>query len=120
MEKLNREQPRWSVRQLKLALDFGCILSAITLAAGCGTGGPAKQNQGFFTSGSREADQRADQRMAQHEQLAGTGEGAGEKKSSKGKSKEDGSSGSEQKADTKRTLFERPGGEQGVTAIVDE
>jgi len=38
-----------------------------------------KANTNFFTSGSREADQRASQRMAQTEQLSGAGEGYGEK-----------------------------------------
>jgi len=37
------------------------------------------KNRDFFTSGSREADQRASQRMAKEEQLTGSGEGAGEK-----------------------------------------
>ena len=104
--------------QLRVAVQFGSVLLALTFTGGCGTGSPAKQNQGFFTSGSREADQRADQRMAQHEQLAGTGEGAGEKKSSKTK-KEEGGSGSN-KVETKRTLFDRLGAEQGITAIVED
>jgi len=47
--------------------------------------GGKKENRDFFTSGSREADQRASQRMAKDEQLTGSGEGAGEKGTKKAK-----------------------------------
>jgi hypothetical protein len=49
------------------------------VVAGCHATPAEKKNQEFFTSGSRDADQRASQRMAKDEQLAGSGEGAGEK-----------------------------------------
>jgi hemoglobin len=82
---------------------------------GCGTGKKAgKQNQPYFTSGSKEADQRATQTMAKHEQLAGSGEGAAEtdvKKSSGGQAAQ---------ATTKKSLYERLGGEKGITALVDD
>src|SRR6476620_1726136 len=57
------------------------LLLAIGLSAaiGCGTAKIGKKKDDFFTSGSREADQRASQRMAKAEQLSGSGEGTGEK-----------------------------------------
>src|ERR1041385_407134 len=58
------------------------LLGAFAFGAtmGCGTTKKtAKKKDDFFTSGSREADQRASQRMAKAEQLSGSGEGAGEK-----------------------------------------
>src|SRR5437667_1507531 len=56
------------------------LLAAGLLAMlGCSSSKIGKKKDDFFTSGSREADQRATQRMAQAEQLAGSGEGAGEK-----------------------------------------
>ena len=88
------------------------IMMVLALAAtvGCRGGGEKKKDE-FFTSGSREADQRATQRMARDQQLSGTN----------GK----GSSGSNADAKTgqderKLTLFERLGGEAGVNAIVDD
>src|SRR5438552_1766351 len=80
------------------------IISLVTmfvLVCGCGSG-QKKRDQGFFTSGNKEADQRADQRMAQTEQIRGSGEGTGEKK------------------DEKKSLYDRLGGEKGMTAIVDD
>lgn len=80
-------------------------------STGCRSGKTQQQQNEFFTSGSREADQRATQRMAREQQLAGTG--------GKGAT----GSGSESKAgdeERKLTLFERLGGEQGITAIVDD
>jgi hemoglobin len=100
-------------------------VAAILLAtAGCGTGKPATQNKEFFTSGSREADQRASQRMAKNEQLAGSGEGAGEKKVKKAvkaapASNVDGTNTAAQ-AEGKLTLFDRLGGEKGITAIIED
>jgi hemoglobin len=84
-----------------------------------------KENQEFFTSGSREADQRAQQRMARDEQLAGSGEGAGEKgvkKAKPAKASGDGaSSGTTNKpaqVEGKLALFDRLGGESGISNIV--
>ena len=93
-------------------------LLALLLASGAITGclgsKAKKPDQGFFTSGSREADQRASQRMAKAEQMAGSGEGAGERET-----KGAGGSGPP-KAQAKQTLFERLGGEQGISALVDD
>ena len=93
------------------------LLSLVVAACvGCG-GGKGKQKDQFFTSGSREADQRATQRMARDEQLAGSGEGAGEKD---GKQEKGSAQGGPAQVEGKTTLFERLGAEQGITAIVDD
>ncbi len=55
------------------------LVAALTGVVGCGTAKSEKKKDDFFTSGSREADQRASQRMAKDEQLAGSGEGSVEK-----------------------------------------
>ena len=86
------------------------MLTAGMLLTACGTAQEKKEDQ-FFTSGSREADQRASQRMAKAEQLEGSGEGAGEK-DKKGKDDE--------KAEAKRPLYDRLGGSSGITQIVDD
>jgi hemoglobin len=59
-----------------------------------------KKDRDFHTSGSREADQRAEQRITKEEQLKGGEEGS-------------------TKADDK-TLFARLGGERGITMLVDD
>jgi hemoglobin len=91
---------------------------------GCRASSAEKSNANFFTSGSREADQRASQRMAQSEQLSGSGEGAGEKGVKK--AKESGSGTTAPGGDTnkgaiateKLALFDRLGGVAGVSNIV--
>ncbi|MDP9175664.1 MAG: group 1 truncated hemoglobin [Planctomycetota bacterium] len=79
------------------------VMMPLLLAGGCA--GSQKQNKDFYTSGNREADQRADQRMAQAEQLKGEGEGSGDKS---------------KLADTKRSLYDRLGGQQGLQSIADD
>src|SRR6266700_4111681 len=65
---------RWPLRL------FTMLLSALlVVTSGCSGRKPKAQQREFFTSGSKEADQRASQRMAKEEQLTGTGEGGGEK-----------------------------------------
>lgn len=101
------------------------LLSATTLItlAGCGGTPAQKANTNFFTSGSREADQRASQRMAQTEQLSGTGEASGEKGVKKAQvAKPDagvaGTTNKAAQATEKLALFDRLGGEVGVSNIV--
>jgi len=126
LNDLNRTQ-KGIIMQNPIAL-FLCGLSAVVLAsAGCGTGKPVSQNRDFFTSGSREADQRASQRMAKNEQLTGSGEGAGEKKVKKATAAKGGTADSSvggtnkaAQAVGKLTLFDRLGGEQGITAIIED
>ncbi|MEO6035231.1 MAG: group 1 truncated hemoglobin [Verrucomicrobiota bacterium] len=97
---------------------------ALTCSIGCGTAKTAKKKDDFFTSGSREADQRASQRMAKDEQLAGSGEGAGEKNAKKAvaarKSSSEGGTNQAAQVEGKLALFDRLGGVQGIAAIVDD
>ena len=86
----------------------------VALLFGFGCGSAEKKDRDFFTSGSREADQRAEQRVAKVEQLRGGSDerGAGgkgdEKKSADGETT------------VKKTLYERIGGAEGVQKIVDD
>jgi hemoglobin len=74
------------------------------LLAGCG-GSAEKKDRDFFTSGSREADQRAEQRVAKVEQLRGESD---QQKSADGETT------------VKKTLYERLGGEKGIGMIVED
>lgn len=75
------------------------ILCAMTAGiAGCG-GTQKTPDKNYYTSGSREADQRAEQRMAKADLDRG---------------------GNEKNSPTKKSLYERLGGEQGLAAIVDD
>ena len=101
---------------------------SLTLLVGCGGTPAKKQNTDFFTSGSREADQRASQKMAKDEQLAGSGEGAGEKGVKKAKPAEGGTQDKETatsgktnsaaQAQGKLALYDRLGGVPGISNIV--
>src|SRR5438093_12342370 len=108
-----------SAPAIKDRLPLLLLLAFLAAMVGCGTGKPAKQKNEFCTSGSREADQRASQRMAKEEQLAGAGEGAGEKDVKKAKPGAEGGAKPAQ-AEGKMSLFDRLGGEKGLTAIVDD
>jgi hemoglobin len=95
------------------------------ILAGCGSNSAKKSNENFFTSGSREADQRASQRMAQQEQLAETGEGSGEKGAKKTEAANTNHNGSVNgktntavKVEGKLALFDRLGGVAGISNIV--
>ena len=104
---------------MKLAMALSMSISILLLPlAGCGMGkDPQKGNDRFFTSGSREADQRAQQRMAKAEQLSGEGENAGADK----RKTVTGANGEKAVvAAAKTTLFERLGGDQGLNAIVND
>jgi hemoglobin len=81
-----------------------CLL--IGAIAGCGGGNGTPQQKGFFTSGNREADQRADQRMAKEKQLSGQGSGSSQKAAGE--------------IAAKKTLYERLGGQSGISAIVED
>lgn len=87
-------------------LIFTLLATLPALLAGPGCASEEKKDRDFFTSGSREADQRAEQLMVKEEQISG-----GEEK------KDDAASA---KADEKATLYERLGGEKGVQMIVDD
>ncbi len=91
------------------------VLLCLFVLTGCGSAAKEKSHD-FFTSGSREADQRADQRMAKTEQLRGSGEGGGEKASAKvtpgGRTVV--------KSDELKSLYDRLGGEKSIAAVVDD
>src|SRR4051794_26803136 len=72
------------------------VIAAALFLEGCG--GKQVQQRDFSTSGNREADQRAEQRIAQDRQLRGQ----------------------TNKDEVKRPLFERLGGETGIRGIVDD
>lgn len=72
------------------------------LLSGCGSQGNTPDKD-FHTSGSREADQRAETRVARDQQIRGKGTGA-----------------DDTQKDVKKPLYDRLGGEQGLTAIVDD
>ncbi len=84
---------------MKTISQFLFILS-LALTTGCGITGPEKKDK-FFTSGSRDADQRATQRMAKTEHITG---GAGEAA----------------QVPERQTLFERLGGLPGLGEIVND
>jgi hemoglobin len=77
---------------------------------GCGT--PERKQPDFHTSGSREADQRAEQQVAKVQQLRGEGVGDDEKKT--------GLAGLVGQPEPKKSLFERLGGVPGVSTIVED
>ena len=98
---------------MKAATISFVVIAAVLTGAGCSSSEEKKKDE-FFTSGSREADQRATQRMARDEQLA-----AGEKEKSE-KPEAAGAPGNGLQAEGKQTLFERLGGEPGITRIVED
>jgi hemoglobin len=81
----------------------------LILSAGC-AGSQQSKDKDFFTSGNREADQRADERMAQKEELTGDTENAG---TTATKSQA-------VLAEEKKPLYDRLGGSVGVKLIVDD
>jgi hemoglobin len=86
------------------------IVAAVALLQICFSGcrtGPSKtqQDKAFFTSGSRDADQRAQQRMAKSQQL---------------KSQSASSSQGPATTNAKPSLYKRLGGDEGISAIVDD
>jgi hemoglobin len=104
----------FTLKTSKQVLTVLTLSVAFTTILGCGSSKSAKKNDDFFTSGSREADQRATQRMAKEQQLEGTGP----KETKKTGSGENDAKGGQSQA--KLTLFERLGGEQGIAAIVED
>ena len=124
-KKMKTMEARWNATGSLMVVLMVFVLSA---AMGCGSTKVAKKNDNFFTSGSREADQRASQRMAKNEQLTGSGEGSGEKgvKKAVAANASGNAANSESKTNKaaqvegKLALFDRLGGEKGLTAIVDD
>jgi hemoglobin len=98
----------------------GMLIAACALPlalTGCGGGQTKERSTDFFTSGSREADQRAEQRMAKTKQIRGEGEQEGEKALTKVKTEE---GKTVARAEAEKSLYDRLGGEQTIKAIVDD
>jgi hemoglobin len=87
-----------------------CLCSmSLLIAAGCG-GEQQNKNKEFFTSGNREADQRAEQRMAQQQQLTGDTNNGGTT-STKSQAV---------LTEQKKPLYDRLGGEVGIRLIIED
>jgi hemoglobin len=114
-------RPAGKIYSLVLGLAFSVLIGPM----GCGHAKTGGKEQDFFTSGSRDADQRASQRMARDEQLTGSGEGSAEKGSKKAKvanagtnSATPGSTNKGARVEGKLALFDRLGGQPGISNIV--
>lgn len=97
-------------------------ITLLALAMGCANA--EKKDENFTTSGNREADQRAEQRMAKDAQLKGgteEEEGGGVFGNVRnGSDKEMTGPNGVPKAEQKKTLYDRLGGKEGVDAIVGD
>src|SRR5690242_6394542 len=81
-----------------------CMVSIyLAFLGGCGAAAPQQAPHGFFTSGSREADQRAEQRMTASKQI-----------------KDADTAGIKLAPEPPKSLYDRLGGEQGMVLIVDD
>ena len=102
-------------------LRIGIVSVALVAIVGCGISSAGKKKDDFFTSGSREADQRASQKMAKEEQLSGSGEGSAEKgvePPNPGGSSTTGATTQAAHVQGKLALYDRLGGEPGLSNIV--
>jgi hemoglobin len=103
--------------RLFTALLFAACAASFT---GCFGSKPKAQQRDFFTSGSNEADQRASQRMAKEEQLTGKEKGSKKATPSGEGAAATGGTNKAAQVESKLTLFERLGGQDGIVAIVDD
>jgi hemoglobin len=119
----SRSIPRAStLKRFAFSLPIGLFLLAFVVAAltGCGATVGKKEDE-FFTSGSREADQRASQNMAKAKQLAGAEADSTDRGTRKAKSREDGSADPKGvQAQAKLSLYDRLGGEPALVSVVDD
>jgi hemoglobin len=77
----------------------------ILLLAGCGGQKDPQKDRDFSTSGNRDADQRAEERISKTQQMRGEGSKEG---------------GVNKNVNPKPSLYDRLGGEKGLTTIVDD
>jgi hemoglobin len=125
MKKLHSSFIAYVPRITRIGTPVAIILTIPLLVSlvGCSGGKTDKKRDEFFTSGSRDADQRATQRMAKEEQLSGSGEGAGEK-GKKVTSENPNTNGTNKsvtnKVEGKLALFDRLGGAIGISNIVQD
>ena len=92
-------------RSFLLVLATVAISAMVLNAIGCGGSEPAKKDDAFFTSGDREADQRADQRINKEQQL----------KDSKAPGAKTADT-----PDANASLYTRLGGDDGISKVVDD
>jgi hemoglobin len=105
---MNEQNPRLLIADIRLMRLAWALLAAtlsVIALSGCSTTAREEKDE-FFTSGSNEADQRAQQRMAKAEQLSPQGKDKGQ--------------GGASQVEQRQTLYERLGGEQGLAAIVED
>ena len=110
-------------RRARVVVSGVATVALVSLMAGCGGGANPQKNNSFFTSGSKEADQRASQTMAKSEELSGAGEGSGEKgvkKASGGSTDNSGATTGGAEATQKTSLYSRLGGTAGISNIVND
>ena len=88
----------------RVAVVIPLLVIGLQFFGGCGGAGES-QNKNFYTSGNKEADERAAERMAQDQQLKGEGQGTGD---------------SPALGNSKKSLFDRLGGQQNIEAITDD
>jgi hemoglobin len=88
---------------MRYPLKTVALICGLVLSAGCATAQRGK-GKDFFTSGSREADQRAEQHVAKVQEMRGRGADEADPKAPA----------------AKKSLYERLGGESGIQAIVDD
>jgi hemoglobin len=93
--------------------------------AGCGSGagGQAQEDREFHTSGSRDADQRAEQRIAKDEQLKGKQEATDAQSKAEQKKQDSNPAANAQTAkakEEKKSLYDRLGGDKGINSIVED
>jgi hemoglobin len=93
---------------ISVCVSLLAILAASALA-GCGAAAPQSKKAEFFTSGNREADQRADQRMVKDQQVKTDGGGSASAQKASGDA-----------PTAKKTLYERLGAENGIKGIVED
>ncbi|MEA2711989.1 MAG: hemoglobin [Phycisphaerales bacterium] len=91
----------------RIAIGKFILVLAPVLLIGCANHDAKNRPGDFFTSGSNEADQRAEQRIAKDQQL-------------KGEAAKDEKPDANNKTPGKKPLYDRLGGEKGVAAIVDD
>lgn len=124
MKAMHMHHGKFRTNWLTCSLTALSLAVVVAIASGCGGKAAQKKNSDFFTSGSREADQRASQRMAKEEQLSGTGEGSGEKNVKKAQIDESNTNNmvngtnKPAQAEGKLSLYDRLGREAGISNIV--
>ena len=87
------------------------VAAAGIVVGGCGATQTGNEDRQFHTSGNRDADQRAEQRIARDQQLKGKNAAAQDEKSPVA---------AQAAAAKEKTLYERLGGEEGIKKLVDD